>query len=245
MPQKRKRKRTRLNPGPILVLAVIVVFVTGIVYSPLTSLSKVTVSGAKDMDRADIDSILGTLNRIPWVMMNPRWVESRVQRIEAVDHANYSQNIFGRGHLEVFYRVPVARVKSSKSLTVGLDSSGVMFETDSVPDDLPVVEPSKDARNLPVALAGSFPAGDIAALAVKARQLDPVDKLTIRFDNEGSLCLNMGTGLVILGSSDDLDHKLQVLKDTLDRQPGLLAKLASINLTEPSQPVRTYKKQRE
>lgn len=243
MPQKRKRKRTRIKPEPILVLAVVVVFVTGILYSPLTSLSKATVKGARPSDRADIDSILATLNKIPLIMVNPRWVETRVQRIEAVDHAAYSQNIFGRGHLEVFYRTPVARVRGNAPL--GLDANGVMFETDSLPDTLPLVIRPDNARDLPLSIAGGFLATDVAQLAQKAHLQYPQEKLIIWFNKAGSLCLNMGTSLVVLGSSDDLDHKLQSLKDILDQQPGLLAKVESINMTDPTHPAKTYKKQRE
>src|SRR4051812_42181857 len=120
MPQKRKRKRTRIKPGPFLVLAGGVVFIRGVFYSPLTSLSRATVVGAKPMDQPRIDEILSGLNKIPCVMVNRRWVETRVQQIESVDHAIYSQNVFGRGRLEVFYRNPVAKVKGKD--TIGMDA---------------------------------------------------------------------------------------------------------------------------
>jgi hypothetical protein len=243
MRQKRKRKRTRVKPGPILILALTVVLVTGLLYSPLTSLSKVAVVGVRVEDQPNVESILATLNKIPWVMVNPRWVETRVQRIEAVDHASYSQNIFGRGHLEIHYRVPVARVRSSRP--IGLDKYGVMFETDALGGDLPVVMRPGSAKDLPLTVVGEFPAGNVADLAIKARLLDPKEKLIIWFNNEGALCLNIGAGLVILGSCDDLDAKLHSLKEILDQQPGLLAKLDSLNLTEPSHPAKTYKKQRQ
>lgn len=240
---KRKRRRTRIKTGPILVVAAIVVFITGIVYSPLTSLSKVSVSGAKDVDRPQINEILKTLNKIPWVMVNKRWVETNVQRIQAVDQASYSQNIFGRGHLEVTYRVPVASVKGVSA--IGLDARGVMFETDVVPDGLPAVIRPDTARDLPVAVAGGFPSGSVADLAVKTRQMFPQRKLIIWFNKQGFLCLNVDAGLVIFGSCDDLDSKLRALKDLLEQQPDLLAKVESLNLTEPSHPAKTYKKQRE
>jgi hypothetical protein len=240
---KRKRKRTRIKPGPFLVVAVLVVFISGIFYSPLTSLSKVAVTGAKTMDQAAIQQTLSTLNKIPWIMVNPRWVETRIQRIQSVDHAAYSQNIFGRGHLEVTYRIPVAKVRGATE--IGLDAKGVMFETDKVPEDLPSVFRPESAHDLPVAMAAGFPSGSVADLAIKARQLFPKEKLIIWFNKPGFLCLNVDTGLVILGSCDDLDSKLSALKDILDQQPGLLAKLESLNLTEPTHPAKTYKRQRE
>lgn len=240
---KRKRKRTRIRPGPILVLLLVLVLFTGLVYSPLSSLSKTTVVGAKAVDRPLIKGILAKLNGIPWIQVNPRWVETRVQGIEAVDHATYSQNIFGRGRLEVVYRIPVARVRAGKP--IGLDATGVMFETDALPDDLPIVVRNDEAKDLPLTLVGSFPSQAVADLAPKAALLFPSQKLTIEFNSEGSLCLNSRGSLVILGSSDDLDQKLQSLKEILDRQPGLLARLEKLDLTEPTHPAMTYKKQRE
>ncbi|HWA82871.1 MAG TPA: hypothetical protein VG820_05540 [Fimbriimonadaceae bacterium] len=221
----------------------LVVLVTGILYSPLTSLSKTTVVGAHAADEEEIRGILGVLNGIPWIMVNPRWVETRVQRIEAVDHASYSQNIFGRGSLQISYRVPVARIKAN--IPIGLDATGVMFKTDELSDALPVVLRPDSARDLPMTAASGFPSTSVADLAQKAQALAPQEKLTIWFNKEGALCLNMGTDLVVLGSCDDLDEKLHSLKEILDDQPGLLAKLESLNLTEPSRPVKTYKRQRE
>lgn len=226
-----------------MVLAVLFVFVTGILYSPLTSLSTTTVVGAHPSDQDQFHEILNRLNGTPWIMVNARWVETQVQRIEAVDHASYSQNIFGRGYLDISYRVPVARVKGN--VPIGLDSTGVMFKTDELPGDLPVVMRPDSAKDLPMTAASGFPSTSVADLALKARQLDPQEKLNIWFNKQGALCLNMGAGLVILGSCDDLDEKLHSLKEILTDQPGLLAKLESLNLTEPTRPAKTYKKQRE
>jgi cell division septal protein FtsQ len=243
MPQTRKRKRTRLKPGPILVLLLIAVLVSGVFFSPVTSLSNVTVVGAKAVDRTNIDSILKTLNNIPCVKVNRRWVETRVQRIEAVDHATYSQNIFGRGRLVVNYRVPVARVRSA--MTVGLDSGGVMFETDELPPDLPVVVRPENAKVRQATVMSGFPAAIVADLAAKARQLAPKDKLTIWFNREGALCMSMAAGLVVFGGSEDIDLKLHTLKDLLDQRPDLFTNVETLTLTDPSHPATTYKKQRE
>lgn len=234
MPQKRKRKRTRVKPGPILVLAFLVVFFTGVYYSPITSLSKASVEGARPEDRATIESVLGKLNGIPWTKVKAAVVETGVQQIQAVDHASYSQNIFGRGQLVVHYRIPVARVSANRS--IGMDASGVMFETVKLPDNLPLVLRPVSATDLPLSIAGSYPSTIVAQLAMRARTSFPNDPLKISFNKDGALCLNIGAGLVILGASDDLDLKLHTLTDMLEQQPDLLAKFESLNLTEPSHP---------
>ena len=126
-----------------------------------------------------------------------------------------------------------------------MDSSGVMFETEQLPADLPVVMRPESAKDLSLSIAGSFPSTIVAQLAIKAREMNPQEKLIIGFNKQGALCLNIGTGLVILGSCDDLDLKLHSLKEMLDQEPGLLANLESLNLTEPSHPARRKKNTRE
>jgi hypothetical protein len=171
---------------------------------------------------------------VPWAQMNPRWVETQVQRIQAVDHADYSQNIFGRGRLEVFYRVPIARIRAEEK--IGMDAQGVIFKTDDLSLDLPLVVRSQTAKDLPVSVMAGFPSGSVADLAVMARKLAPSEKLAIWFDKAGFLCLNMGTCRVTLGSSEDLDAKLRALKEILDERPGFLKEVKLLNLTEPSRP---------
>lgn len=240
---KRKRKRTRLKPGPFLILGIIVVLVTGLIYSPLTSLSRATLVGVHPADRSQVEQILGALRGIPWIQVNNRWVETRAQRIPAVDHAQYSQNIFGRSRLTFVYRVPVARVKANAP--TGMDARGVIFRTDEVSTDIPLVVPPPASRAIYLGISGGFAAGRVADLAVKAKAMAPSDKITIWFNGEGALCLNLGEGLVILGSTEELDRKLRALKEIQEQQPNILSRLEVLNLTEPSHPAKTYKKQRE
>jgi hypothetical protein len=85
----------------------------------------------------------------------------------------------------------------------------------------------------------------VADLAVKARSFDPKAQITIWFNRKGALCVNLGEAQVILGAADELDKKLKVLSEIIEQEPDLLTKLESLNLTEPTHPAKTYKKQRE
>lgn len=231
-----------MKPGPALVTALIVTLLLGIFFSPITAVSRVQVEGARPVDRQTIEGVLRKLNAIPWAVVNVRWVETRVQQIQAVEHARYSQNIFGRGRLEVVYRTPVARVKGKQS--VAMDGAGVMFLSSEAAPDLPVVVRPDSAKDLPMTLAGGFPAGQVAELAIRAKQFAPQSNLVIWFNNRGAVCLNVGTCLLILGSCDDLDAKFRALKKLIEQQPDLLGQLDNLNLTEPSHPATTYKRQR-
>jgi hypothetical protein len=239
MPQKRKRKRTKLRPGPILLMLVLVVFVTGMLYSPITGLSKYEVIGARSVDRPQIERIVGQLKGVPWLKVNGQQIESEVMRIQAVEHAEYSQIIFGRGRLTVKYRTPIAAIKSNRK--IGMDAKGVLFLTDELPSGLPVVVRPESASELPLTVLGPFPSGVVADLAVKARTVDPQAQLTIWFNREGALCLNIGEAQVVFGAADEIDKKLKALKEILEEEPDLLGKLKRLNLTEPTHPAKTYK----
>lgn len=239
----RKRKRTRLNPGPIIVLALIVVLVSGMLYSPITSLSKYEVVGAHDIDKVRMESIVSRLKGVPWVKVNGKQVESEVMQIQGVESSEYSQNIFGRGRLTVKYRTPVALIRANRK--IGLDTRGVVFETDSLPTGLPTVVRPESASLLPLTVAGAFPSRTVAEVAVKAQGMFPKKTVTVWFNRKGALCVNLDKAQVVLGAADEIDKKLKALKEILDQEPDLLDKLESLNLTEPTHPAKTYKKQRE
>lgn len=224
-------------------LAVFVVFVSGIYYSPITSLSKYEVVGARSVDRPRIDTIVGKLKSVPYFRVNGHQVESEVRQIEAIDRAEYTQNIFGRGRLTVAYRTPIAIVKSTRK--IGMDAKGVLFETDALPAKLPTVVLPESATELPLTMLGPFPSGAVVELATRAKEIDSQASYTIGFDSKGALCLNVGRSKVIFGAADEIDKKLKALKEILDEEPNLLKDVQSLNLTEPSHPARTYKKQRE
>src|ERR1044072_9499985 len=133
----RKRKKTRLNPGPLIVLALIVVVVSGMMYSPISRLTKYQVIGVHPVDRPVIDAIVGRLDKVPWLKVNGKQIESSVMQIQGIEAAEYSQNIFGRGRLTVKYRTPIASVRSNRK--IGMDARGVLFGTDSLPPGLRVV----------------------------------------------------------------------------------------------------------
>jgi hypothetical protein len=120
-----------------------------------------------------------------------------------------------------------------------------MFETDQLPDELPLVVRPDSAKALPATVMGGFPGAVVADLAVKARQMSPKEKLTIWFNREGALCMSMTAGLVVFGGSEDLDLKLHTLKELLDERPDMFTDVKTLTLTDPSHPATTYKKQRE
>ena len=84
--------------------------------------------------------------------------------------------------------------------------------------------------------AGTWQPSSIAALAVYAHEKYPGKDIRIEMNQRGVVCLNIGSGRVILGSCDDLDKKLKVLESRLQKNPQELDGENVLVLTLPSNP---------
>jgi hypothetical protein len=126
---------------------------------------------------------------------------------------------------------------------MAMDRQGVIYRTAEVSADLPeIILPAPPPTTLTI--AGSSPVGRLAQLALKIKQIEPKESLKISYNRDGALCLRIRNGLVILGSTDDFENKLRILQDFREQNPGVLDGLQSFDLTAPSAPVKTYKKER-
>ncbi|HWD38665.1 MAG TPA: hypothetical protein VG944_07435 [Fimbriimonas sp.] len=231
---RRKRRRSRLNPTPILWLLLAANVIAGMLYSPLTTVRSVRVDGAPAWDFDRLRTVAEKMKGIPCAQINPRTIESQAMAIPDVRSARLSRNLFGSAVLTVGYRTPIARIEGQKGMVLSIE--GVIYHSNAVVSDLPSVKLGPQTSNPLFTIATDWPAADIANLVIKAKRIDPNAPIKIEFDAGNSLCLNMGTGRVVLGSSDDLDEKLQVLTQRLAADPNLLSKIQTLILTVAGNP---------
>lgn len=238
---RRKRKRTRLKPAPILWLLLIANVTAGLLWSPITSIVRARVDGARPFDEPRIRLILEKLKGIPCAQVNPHEYESAVMSLPEVRTADLDRSVFGTALLRVSYRRAVARIRNTDNLALSID--GVLFPTNEPADEkLPFLELPKDRPRVLATIASPWRPVAIADLAVKAREMWPTDPLLIQVDERGSVCLNISTGRVILGSATDLDKKLGVLRERLSQNPRELQEVEELNLTAPELPSVVRKK---
>lgn len=231
---RRKRKRSRLRPKPILWLLIMGVAAAGIWWSPITSLRSVRIEGALPSDRNRLEGIAAKLHDIPLIRIDPRVTESEVLENPEVLHAELNRSLFGTGLLKVTYRRPVARLLGHPNIL--LDPQGVLYKANSTPDTIPQIQLPVNGPPTLLTLTSNGQPQTMAKLAQDVLKLPVSDVIRIQVEPGGVVCLNMGTGRVILGSLDDLDKKLSVLRERLATKPNELNEVQELNLTAPESP---------
>jgi len=236
MAPKRKRKRV-YNWGAILVALLLPVVAAGIYFSPITSLTKVRVVGARPEDQSALATAIATLKDRPYFLANGRNVESLAMNVPEIKSASLARNLFGRGVLTVTYREPIARIFGAPNLA--MDGTGAIYRCRNVDESLPAVQFMDGLPEASAALSGTAPTLAVADLARQAR-IDPamqgLPERRIGVFNNGSLCLNIGAARVEFGSHYELDRKFKVLIDLMEKDPTLLNRAKTLNLVDPNRP---------
>ncbi len=208
----------------------------GLVVSPLTVIRKVQVEGSEPWDQARLASIVSKqLTGVPCALINRYHVESQVMENPAIKSAELDRNIFGSAVLSLTYHRPVARFYNHLNMALGDD--GVVFRSGRVPEGLPTLQLFEGQMKTDATLATDFPSLAISQLAIQVSQIFPGQSVRIEYGTGSSLCLNIGTSQVILGSCDGLDAKLAKLKEKLAADRNFLSQVKSFNLLEPKNPM--------
>jgi len=240
MRKKKSKKRNRLRPAPFLWIFLFLNILFGLVFSRMTSAVNVRAASVPAYDQTRVKGILAKLRDVPCLQVNPKKIETEVMALPDVDKAELTRNIFGNALLLIRYRSPVAVLSGQQNVVLSTD--GVLYKATELPGDLPVLKLPKGGPPTLVGYGGNWQPGSLAALAVYSRQNYPKTDVVIQVSERGVVCLNIGSGRVILGSCDDLDLKLKTLESRLQKNPQELSEEDELNLTVPSFPAVVPKK---
>lgn len=232
---KKRRRRLVIEWRPILWLLLVVNVASGLAFSQVTRLTKVTVEGANPADEARIREIVASVANLPSPKVNSQNLESLILDHPAVRSVELTRNVFGSGRLRVAYRRPVA-VRMGRP-NEALSSDGVLYRTFEPLEALPILQMPMDLPVATLTVAGGWRGEKIAWLAEEASLLTGTDSVRIAFDKKGRLTLYLGGGRVDLGGAGDLERKMDVLKERLTRDPGQLQKVEALVLVDPDRPV--------
>lgn len=200
-------------------------------YSPLTAIQRVRVSGVYSADEGRIGPILEKLRGKPFAIVNPAAVEGEVLKKSEVNSASFSHNFLGSALLVVHYRTPVARLEGA--YRTALDENGVAFQSDRLPENLPMVRiPAFDARS-GLGIAHAWSGQDLVKIAQRVEKLKLKGTWVVEVQEDRSLCLNTGIGRAIFGLSKNLDEKLALLEVQLARDPEILDRPTPLRLVAP------------
>lgn len=233
MPRKRKR---RLNWTPLLWLLLIANIAAGLWLSPVTSVRKLRIVGARADDRPRLEGLAQALRSQPIMAVDPHEFESLVLGSEAVRSADFRRTLFGSASLDLTYTSPVARIE--RTANAYLSADGAIFRSNLRYEELPRVKLHETALRPAFTAFGSTPYRAIAQIVELARQKLSEKPFVVDVDSEGAVCLNISQAAkVALGSADRLDEKFRALEGLLAERPNVLQEVVELNLTEPSRPV--------
>lgn len=231
MRRSKPRNRVHLKAKPCLILGTILVATAGLGFSPLTGLREIRIEGADAEDMPRLTQILQQLRGIPCFRVNTDGVESDVLQLPWIRNATLQRNVFGYGLLRIAYRTPVANISNVPGFA--LSSEGVMFPCRHLGGFLPAIQFANGAPKPSLTLAADWEPRGVAEVAIQARLLEPAQAESILVTQRGTVCLNIGTGHVVLGSCERLDAKFSALRDQLSKNRSLLAEVQELNLTVP------------
>lgn len=231
-----RRPRRSLRWRPILWVLLIPNLVAGGMASVVTRVRHVAIEGAAPHDRVRLAQIVAQMQDKPVLRQDYRNLEWQVLQQPEVYSAELSVNPFGFALLRVKYRRPEIRLEDRENVVV--DKEGVMYSLppEAMPPDLPTLKLDRGLPPTLLTVAGDWPMARIAQLAPRVRELLPDKGVRIEVDDRGALCLNMGTGRVVLGSTEDLERKLTVLRQRMADDPGELSRVKELVLTQPDRP---------
>lgn len=242
MPRKAtKKKAPRPFPVQALLWSAFLANVSlGLLYSPATSARHIRVIGATAQDHDRIRTHLQVLRSVPCLRSNARRVETLIQAGEAVEGAEFTQNLFARGILRVRRRELAARIEVERPTY--LSKHGDIY-TDSSSPVAPIRIRLPGLAKAPnLSFSGAWQASDVAHLSNNLVKMLPNSGWVLEVDGVGVLSLYKGSGArIVLGSTDDMEEKLERLEKALNEAPGLLERVSKIDLTSPRAPVYTPK----
>lgn len=234
MKRKRRRTRTRWKPAPFLWIAVILNVSVGFAYSPITSAIRIKIDGADEGDHVAIAEAVQSLERQPCLRADIVRVQSRILTNPAIESVEIDRSIFGSARVRVKYRKLVARFWTNPK--IGLSEDGSMFHTERDLSKLPVLKLPPDEVRVALGAIATWDSRRFAEFCAAAQKSWPDVELRIEQSEDEGVCLNIGSGRVVLGSLDDLDFKLKVLRERLARNPRELDDIRELILTQPTLP---------
>lgn len=241
--RKQSARRPAIDLRRTLWVLLFFNIVAGAFFSRVTAPTLLRVVGATTADRQMLTVACQQLADYSWTLAPARQVESKLLLSDHIRTASIRLNLFGRGVLEIANRSPVATVANQTQTLLAEDGS--LFRSSQIDDRLPIV-------SLPASVFGVNSAlclmPSLGRVAVLCRELqDSFNSVTwkVEVDSLGMINLSpYGLAKIFMGSSDDLDKKLEVLRKIFEDRAEVLARSSAVVLTSPGNPTFVPKERR-
>lgn len=147
-----RRKKRSIHWKLVLWLFVIINISLGLMFSPITTVHKARVSGARTDDEARIAQHLQSIRKTPYFRLNSKRLETLILANDEIKSVDTKTNIFGRAYLKIENRRPVAKI--SGYVAQYLCAQGMVFSSTMKYRRLPNLEmPTDITQDTPTAPA--------------------------------------------------------------------------------------------
>lgn len=227
------RRSRRRRVAWLVVVACFVVLgavVAATVYSPLLSLTTVTVEGASRVDVAQVRKAVAPQLGRPLAMVDFGQIKKELGAFPLIRSYVTETRPPHTLVIKLSERAPIGLVPTASGFSV-IDPAGVELSTgEDRPPGLPVISAGNDKPESP-----GFVAAVAVLLSLPPGLLARVDTVTAQTRDDVSLTLTDGGPTVVWGSSDDTALKAKVFADVLAGTPGA----TSIDVSVPTNPTFT------
>lgn len=228
------KSKRRPNWGPILWLLLIANVTLGFAFSPITSATKIKVTGAQPSDHERITKALEGLKDSPALRSTRLKVLADLYRRPDVYDAELTQNIFGRGQLAMTYDLPVAVLASNANVV--LTETGTLTGMPDIPPGLPKLRLFEGAAGHVGAYSGRWQQREVADVCRRVLT-SGLDKTKVSVAASGNVRLQLISGATVkLGAPEYLAAKFEKLSRALEMKPDAFTAGQELNLVVPDKP---------
>jgi cell division septal protein FtsQ len=241
MARKSKRKQRFINWKAVLATVLVLNVLTGLMYSPLTSIRRMRVIGAQPHDIDRINELTKGLRGIPFLSVKSTKFEGAILASRDVSEAALSHNLFGSAILTLKYRQPVASVVGTPHAY--LDDQGVIFASPEPYPELRQLDLGQEYLQPGVAYTLPWPSQQVAELCTKLNTVEELKGDVVHVEATGRLTISGEKGYTVdLGGAEQIDEKLRKLERMLEEDPNLLSNVQTLSLVDPARPAIKAKK---
>jgi cell division protein FtsQ len=212
------------------IAALLVVLVTGAVYSPLLALRTVTVAGTSRVNAADVRAAVKDQVGKPLALVDFAQIKTELSRFPLIRSFVTETVPPDTLVIRITERAPIAAVATAAGFSV-VDPAGVEIEkTSDRPPSLPVIDVGGKA------VGGlAFKAAVAVLLALPHDVLSKVDSVTAQTNDDVTLTLTGVGQKVVWGSAENSALKARVLVALIKTQSPNAA--VKYDVSAPSNPV--------
>lgn len=212
-------KRTPAIPAEALFWSLALLNITaGCLFSPITSLTKLNLTGVHPDAQPQVKEDMERLEGIPYALLHRGWVEDRLMTEGNGQGIKWKGNIFGRASIELVEREAVARI-ASKGLPDDLvtDGDGRFYRSPQPHSDLPLLLPPERLSEATGMILSSWEAATAGRFL---SELQGIPNLEVSVSEDSSFSVKRGEEWLHLGALASIEDAVEMVKGTQASGPS-------------------------